>query len=115
MVEVRPVPRFVRVFEEYLIERRWWQSLPIPLIISLALHRRPYRIAGGSVLTYTLASVALGAGVLALPRGTSWWGIPQSWTTVLHMSSRMPTGLGSWTADGEPPGPVAPLRGLPTV
>jgi len=103
MVEVRPVPRFVRVFEEYLIERRWWQFLPIPLIvISLALYRGSYVIAGGSVLTYTLAGVGLGAGVLmlALPRVTSWWGIanmsvmcvcggllaitiPQSWTIVL--------------------------------
>jgi signal transduction histidine kinase len=103
MVEVRPVPRFVRVFEEYLIERRWWQFLPIPLIvISLALYRGSHMIAGGSVLTYTLAGVGLGAGVLmlALPRMTSWWGIanvsvmcvcggllaitiPQSWTIVL--------------------------------
>jgi hypothetical protein len=93
-----------------------------------------HRIAGGSVLTYTLASVALGAGVLmlALPRVTSWWGIAntsvmcvcggllaitiaQNWTTLLPMSSRIPTGPGSWTDDGEPPGPVAPLRGLPTV
>jgi signal transduction histidine kinase len=103
MVEVRPVPRLVRVFEDYFVERRWWQFVPIPLIIiSLALHRAPYRIAGGSVLTYTLAGVALAAGalMLALPRLTSWWGIanmsvmcvcggllaitiPQSWTIVL--------------------------------
>jgi signal transduction histidine kinase len=103
MVEVRPVPRFVRVFEDYFIERRWWQFVPIPLIIiSLALHQGPYRIADGAVLTYTLAGVALAAGALtlALPRLTNWWGIantsvmcvcggllaitiPQSWTIVL--------------------------------
>ncbi|HYS41352.1 MAG TPA: histidine kinase [Pseudonocardiaceae bacterium] len=103
MVEVRPVPRLVRVFEDYFVERRWWQFLPIPLIIiSLALYRGPYRIAGGSVLTYTLAGLALAAGalMLALPRAKSWLGIttmsvmcvcggllaitiPRTWTIVL--------------------------------
>jgi signal transduction histidine kinase len=103
MVEVRPVPRLVRVLEDYFVERRWWQFLPIPLIIiSLALYRGPYRIAGGSVLTYTLAGLALAAGalMLALPRAKSWLGIttmsvmcvcggllaitiPRTWTIVL--------------------------------
>jgi signal transduction histidine kinase len=129
MVEVRPVSRFVRVFEDYFVERRWWQFVPIPLIIiSLALYRGPYRIAGGSALTYTLAGVALGAGVLmlALPRVTSWWGIanmsvicvcggllavtiPQSWTIAL------PYVLASVAARRYPMRPAMAMVGAATV
>ena len=102
MAEVRPVPRFVRVIEDYFIERRWWQFIPVPLVlITLALHRGPYHGVLG-YLTYALAGIALvsGALLLVLPRMTNRWGIasllvmcvsaglltiaiPQSWTIPL--------------------------------
>jgi signal transduction histidine kinase len=103
MVDVRPVPRFVRIIEDYFIERRWWQFVPIPLVvITFVLHHGPYREASGYVVAYTLAGVALvsGALLLVLPRMTHVWGIasllvmcvsaglltiviPQSWTLPL--------------------------------
>ncbi|HEX9338874.1 MAG TPA: histidine kinase [Pseudonocardiaceae bacterium] len=102
MAEVRPVPRFVRIVEDYFIERRWWQFIPVPLILlTLALHRGPYHGVAG-YLTYSLAGTALvsGALLLVLPRMTNRWGItsllvmcvsaglltvviPQSWTLPL--------------------------------
>jgi signal transduction histidine kinase len=103
MVEVRPVPRFVRVMEDFFVDRRWWLFVPIPLtVLTLALHRGQYRIAGGPAITYALAGVVVVCGVLLVvrPRWTSWWGItslvamclggalltiavPQSWTLPL--------------------------------
>lgn len=77
MAEIRPVPRYVRIIEDYFIERRWWQFVPIPLIlITLALHRGPYHgLFNG--MAYTLATVALISGLmmLVLPRLTNRWGI----------------------------------------
>jgi signal transduction histidine kinase len=102
MAEFRPVPRFARVIEDYFIERRWWQFIPVPLVlISLALNRGPDH-GGLRYLTYALAGLALitGALLLVLPRMTNRWGIailvvmcvssglltitiPQSWTLLL--------------------------------
>jgi signal transduction histidine kinase len=102
MAEFRPVPRFVQVIEDYFVERRWWQFIPVPLVlITLALHRGPYH-GGIGYLTYALAGLALvsGALLLVLPRMTNRWGIaslvvmcvsaglltvtiPQSWTLLL--------------------------------
>jgi len=77
MSEIRPVPRYVRIIEDYFIERRWWQFVPIPLIvITLALHRGPYHgVFNGTA--YALATVSLisGALMLVLPRLTNRWGI----------------------------------------
>lgn len=102
MSEIRPVPRYVRLIEDYFIERRWWQFVPIPLVlITFALHHGPYHGVGTGI-AYALAAVSLVSGVLMLllPRLTNRWGvtsllvmcvsaglltvaIPQSWTLPL--------------------------------
>jgi signal transduction histidine kinase len=77
MAEVRPVPGFLRIVEDYFVERRWWQFIPIPLIlITVALHRGPFHGLGG-YLTYSLTGLALvsGALLLVLPHMTTRWGI----------------------------------------
>jgi signal transduction histidine kinase len=89
--------------EEFFIERRWWLFVPIPLtVVTLALNRGPYRIAGGYLVAYSLAGAIVACGLLLVvrPRWNSWWGItslvvmcvggglltiaiPQSWTLPL--------------------------------
>jgi signal transduction histidine kinase len=98
--DVRPVVRHARAVGDILIDRRWWQFLPAPLVVAtMLLYPGPYPVVGGAVTTYAVASIALLASVILiiLPQRDTRWGpivlavmclaggvlasiIPQSWT-----------------------------------
>lgn len=100
--DVRPEARFTRLVEGFVIDRRWWQFLPAPLVVAtLLIYPGPYEIRGGYVTTYAVAAVALAASVILimLPQRDTRWGplvlsamclaggglaaiIPQSWTVA---------------------------------
>jgi signal transduction histidine kinase len=98
--DVRPVARFARLVEGFLIDRRWWQFLPAPLVLATVLvYPGPYDVRGGYATTYAVAGIAFAASVILiiLPQRDTRWGpvmlavmclaggvlaaiIPQSWT-----------------------------------
>jgi signal transduction histidine kinase len=98
--DVRPAARFTDAVEGFLVDRRWWQFLPAPLVVAtLLVHPGPYAVSGGYGTTYAVAGVALAASVtlIMLPQRDTHWGpvvlavmclaggilaaiIPQSWT-----------------------------------
>jgi signal transduction histidine kinase len=101
MTDVR---RFARAAQSFLVDRSGWQIVAVPVtVITLLLHRGPYRISGGYPATFVLAALIVAAsGLLVLlprPSARAWHvplivviaicgglltvAIPQSWTIVL--------------------------------
>jgi signal transduction histidine kinase len=68
------VGRTARVLEEWFVDRRWWEFLPIPLVvITLSLYHGPYWGPGGHAATYVLATVLGLANIsLLIPRRPAW-------------------------------------------
>lgn len=103
MNDARPPSRLFQAVEAFLVERRWWLFLPLPLtIVTIAIYRGPYRhVAGGYGMTYVgVGIVAVTSVLLVVLSRTNRWGptvlvamcigggllsvaIPQGWTFIL--------------------------------
>ncbi|HWC81635.1 MAG TPA: histidine kinase [Pseudonocardiaceae bacterium] len=78
--------------ERWIVERRWWEFVPLPLLAAtLLLYRGPFRIAGGSVTTYVLAGIAILASVSLLVSPTRQRVLAGTALVVLCLSSGLLT------------------------
>jgi len=94
---------FGKLLAYWLIERRWWDFVPLPMLVAtLVFYRGPFRIYGGATTSYIVAGLAIvsslslvvspkrfrwltGAAlvVLCLTGGMLTMAIPVGWTIAL--------------------------------